>query len=422
MISNSAAEGGGLFIVTTTGYVFNSTFVGNRAERGGGACWSGADGGLLRSEMRENTASDSGGGLWVQNGPVFAEGTRFVGNAATNNGGAVGVYLGASLRLYVGATPFYLATNGWPSLVQGNRAGSCGGGIYAELCTTVVVTHTAILSNRAHLGAGVYEDATQDLQMENCAVAGTLDDAAVLIEYSTGRVACCTFTGNPDGDLFVYRAALTMSNSIAWDGLYSIYSNTAVVNVSYCDVQYGYPGPGNIDTNPLLFGNCHLRPGSPCINAGTPVWGIHADVDGETRVGNHDMGCDEFVDDDGDGLPSVFESGTGVWVSDSDTGSSPYNPDSDFDGSPDWEEWLADTDPNAAGSRLDFARLWLAGDTSPRVRWTGGVRADRWVEWCSSLATGTWNTAMHETPPTAKTNEWVMPSSRGVFVRLRVER
>ena len=52
------------------------------------------------------------------------------------------------------------------------------------------------------------------------------------------------------------------------------------------------------------------------------------------------------ADDDGDGLDDLHETGTGVYVSATNTGSSPVNSDSDGDGFSDGAEVQAGTDPN----------------------------------------------------------------------------
>lgn len=55
------------------------------------------------------------------------------------------------------------------------------------------------------------------------------------------------------------------------------------------------------------------------------------------------------TDDDGDGLLDVVETGSGVFVSASDTGTSPVNPDTDGDGFDDATEVAAGSDPNDSG-------------------------------------------------------------------------
>jgi hypothetical protein len=54
--------------------------------------------------------------------------------------------------------------------------------------------------------------------------------------------------------------------------------------------------------------------------------------------------CD--ADDDNDNLLDVVETNTGVFVSETDTGSNPLNADSDGDGFDDGIEVLAGSDPN----------------------------------------------------------------------------
>lgn len=85
---------------------------------------------------------------------------------------------------------------------------------------------------------------------------------------------------------------------IFWDNLPA--QIVAPVVVSYSNVQGGWPGTGNMDTDPVLAADgYHLAPASPCINAGMPGYvpaAGESDIDGELRVllGRMDMGADEF--------------------------------------------------------------------------------------------------------------------------------
>jgi hypothetical protein len=74
--------------------------------------------------------------------------------------------------------------------------------------------------------------------------------------------------------------------------------------------------------------------------AGDPSIGDQLDTDGDS-LGN---ACDD--DDDGDGLLDVTETGTGVYVAETDTGTDPLLADTDGDGTLDGEEVLMGTDPN----------------------------------------------------------------------------
>ena len=75
-----------------------------------------------------------------------------------------------------------------------------------------------------------------------------------------------------------------------------IATNAAIVMHSL--VEGGYPGEGNIDTDPQFVdiegGDYHLQRGSPCIDSGTDT-GLTIDFEGSPRpIGDYDMGAFEF--------------------------------------------------------------------------------------------------------------------------------
>ncbi len=63
--------------------------------------------------------------------------------------------------------------------------------------------------------------------------------------------------------------------------------------MSYCDIQGGWPGEGNIDADPLftdiINGDFHLLAGSPCIDAGDP--GSEFALEPEPNGGRINMGA-----------------------------------------------------------------------------------------------------------------------------------
>lgn len=99
-----------------------------------------------------------------------------------------------------------------------------------------------------------------------------------------------------------------VTNSIIW-GISMPVTGTGV-EFSYCDIQGGNPGIGNISANPVFInsasGDFHLQPESPCIDRGTNK-GALADFEGNPRpidvpgVGadgsgeEYDIGPYEFV-------------------------------------------------------------------------------------------------------------------------------
>jgi hypothetical protein len=105
--------------------------------------------------------------------------------------------------------------------------------------------------------------------------------------------------------------------------------NAASATVSYCDIdQNGFSGDNNIRRPPLLAGDLHLRADSPCIGRADSDAAPAVDVDDEDRpLGSAaDMGCDEFGDSDGDGLPDVWEAAHEL---DPDAANADADPDGD---------------------------------------------------------------------------------------------
>jgi hypothetical protein len=82
-----------------------------------------------------------------------------------------------------------------------------------------------------------------------------------------------------------------MANCILWDGGDEIWNNDgSTIDITYSDVQGGYPGPGNINADPLFIdpdnGDFRLSPDSPCIDAGKNAFvpkGVLRDLDGNPR-------------------------------------------------------------------------------------------------------------------------------------------
>jgi len=142
--------------------------------------------------------------------------------------------------------------------------------------------------------------------------------------YTIPKLSGCTFAGNSadlGGAIYDdYQSGSSLANCILWsDASPVIYPNRMTV-VKYSAVQDGWPGMGNIDADPCFIdpghwdtngtpddvnddfwvdGDYHLRPDSPCINAGDPnlIAGPNdVDMDGGKRVmlGRIDMGADEF--------------------------------------------------------------------------------------------------------------------------------
>jgi hypothetical protein len=90
----------------------------------------------------------------------------------------------------------------------------------------------------------------------------------ILIENNT-VVNNSASTGS--GGLRPYLSnSVSIKNNIIWGNVpLQLYQTGGVVSTSYCDIQNGYSGIGNINLNPQFIGNSFfLNSTSPCIDAG----------------------------------------------------------------------------------------------------------------------------------------------------------
>ena len=83
----------------------------------------------------------------------------------------------------------------------------------------------------------------------------------------------------------------TMTNCIFWGNHPDTFGGPGTPVVSYCNVEGGYGGQGNMTVDPVFVdpdaGDYHLSPGSPCTDAGDNTAvpeDITTDLDGSPRV------------------------------------------------------------------------------------------------------------------------------------------
>jgi len=245
-ISNgSAAEGGGIFCHESFPEITGNVVAGNSAGSGGGIFCRGAGPAITNNTVENNTASLRGGGLAC----AACAAPRVDGNVFLNNqaleGGAVACSESSPL----------LTSN----LLAGNSADD-GGGVFC-FDSSPTITNNSVTSNTASLaGGGV----------------------------------CC------DG------ASPLITNTILWNNTAPAGSEIHVLSgspdVSYCDVEGGWPGTGNIDANPQfygpLLGDFHIVISSPCFDAGSNAAPDlpETDFEGDQRSAytRADIGADEF--------------------------------------------------------------------------------------------------------------------------------
>lgn len=279
------AYGGGMYNDNSSPGLTNCTFVGNSGIHGGGMHNIHSSPVLTSCIFSDNTAGGGGGLNNEDSSPTLTD-SSFEGNSASWYGGGISNW---------SSSPVMNNCN-----FENNSAGYGGGGMF-NYYSTPTLTNCIFVGNSAnqHSGGGGMRNYLSSPVLTNCTFTGNL--ASTAQGYGGGG-----------GGIWNQGSSPIITNCILWgDTNEEIYNNDteSVPVVSYSDVQGGYDGVGNIDTDPgfvdLTNLDLHLRPDSPAIDAGNnaalfmPLY----DFDGDARIldGNGDgtaivdMGVDEVV-------------------------------------------------------------------------------------------------------------------------------
>ena len=89
--------------------------------------------------------------------------------------------------------------------------------------------------------------------------------------------------------IYLHYSNCTITNSIIWnnDDVELYIDDNSSVNATYSNIQGGYIGMGNIDTDPIFVdaanGDYHLQESSLCIGAGDSTYISSTDIEGNPR-------------------------------------------------------------------------------------------------------------------------------------------
>jgi Right handed beta helix region/Chlamydia polymorphic membrane protein (Chlamydia_PMP) repeat len=276
---NSADEGGGMRNGRSSPLITNCTFAENSATSNGGGIdnYNNGNSTVINSTFTGNTSGRRGGGIRSSSSTVTVTNSTFNDNVADTGGGGISNYSG-SVKV----------TN---CSFSGNAAGE-GGGMYNNT-SSPAVNNCVFRGNSAWYGGGMSNQYDSSPFVTNCTFSGNLAAAGGGVYNTNGS--------NP-----------TLTNCILWRNTpYEVVSNLSTPTVSYSNMRGGFPGEGNVDSDPMFLdvdgGDLQLRSESPCVDAGNndavPV-GVDADANGDPRFADH--AC---ADDLGNGIPPVVDMG-----------------------------------------------------------------------------------------------------------------
>jgi hypothetical protein len=270
-------------------------------------------------------SSTSGGGIYVNNakssGVVQLLNCLIIGNSAVQYGGGIYAWMGTNCLLdiegclisnnIVNPSVVTETCYGGGVFVSGNsllkycniRNNIChgvsafsndqwayGGGIFSQigsetLQNCVIISNTVVTTGGGvsyAYGGGIELTGSGTLWTTNSVIGGNIASASgsygavingggiSIAPGTAGAFVNCSFAyNNPEG----LNSAVTnfqVMNTILYFNNNNGTQIVGTTNVTYCDVQGGLTGVGNINLNPIFYGtdNLIIVSGSPCINAG----------------------------------------------------------------------------------------------------------------------------------------------------------
>jgi len=294
---NTATEGGAVWAVgVSIAICSNASVRGNNAgERGGGAYLAQS---LLvvdeHAALLGNHAARSGGAIMVTNGTVVVRNGATIGDVAgsvSNHAADAGGGICAEWSSVEVHGAFVPPPAGPPCVFINNQA-TYGGACFFNIISDSRVRDALIVSNRAtQTGGGVYATSGGHSYLCNCVVARNTAPrgAGVAAGLSTRWHAdYCTIAHNSSAGVDWYAGVAGLTNCVVWGNVGT--QITAGASVSFCDVEGGYPGNGNLATDPQFRNpgalDWSLALGSPCIDTAVNC-GVTLDCRGALRP----MGC-----------------------------------------------------------------------------------------------------------------------------------
>jgi parallel beta-helix repeat protein len=262
---------GGVYNIDGSPTFNNCCFRTNYASYGGGMYNYSSSPILTNCTFSNNYASDWGGGMYnySSSSPILTNCT-FSNNYASDWGG--GMYNGSSSPILTNCT------------FSNNYASGTGGGMFNYSSSSPILTNCKFINNYAGYGGGMYNYSSSIPILNNCTLSNNYAN------YNGGGMYNRGTSSKPK-----------LFNTIVWANVPNQFYGTAIANVSYSNIQGGWTGTGNIDSDPLFAApgywsdvndpNIVVEPNDP--NA---IW-IDGDYHLKSEVGRWDPASKTWVID-----------------------------------------------------------------------------------------------------------------------------
>lgn len=254
--NNYADDGGGIYCeLNSNPLIVNNTIGNNDAQfLGGGICCYECDPIIMSNIISGNQvgpAYSTGGGIHCQFSEALIQYNEIRNNSCNHTGGGINLQ-NADVHIN-------------QNIITDNVAQSGGGGIYCNGCAPEITGNLILWNIAEYLGG---------------AICLSYADAVIINNTIFENIAV------EIGGIYCYYSSPQIVNTILW-------ADSAVIDteiyagensypvVSFCDIEGGYTGTGNIDIDPLFrypgIEDFHLMAvacgqvfDSPCIDAGDP--------------------------------------------------------------------------------------------------------------------------------------------------------
>ena len=182
---------------------------------------------------------------------------------------------------------------------------SCGGAVFCYY-SDPIIANCKITNNVGDKGGAIYCDESYPIISNtvianNASMGGNPQCGGICIGgWGEPEILNCTIVNNLPGGIFTQSwEGIDVTNTIIWgNDRYQIQTEESTATVSFCNIQDGYNGEGNMDADPCFFdpsigvgpqydgsaANWMLQSCSPCINSGKQISFSKTDLAGNIRI------------------------------------------------------------------------------------------------------------------------------------------